>query len=62
MKTIEFKHNRTTYKVEATAYGVDIFKNGKYLDTKHTENKKTHAYWLGMGVEYIADLEQQHAD
>jgi hypothetical protein len=62
MHEIQFEYNNAVYRVEATTYGVDIFKNGKYVNTRQSDNKQTKAYWLGVGVEYAASLENEHDD
>lgn len=50
------QHNYVTWSVEATQYGVDVFKNGGYLFTKQTEEKISVKHWIRIGVEEVMHL------
>ncbi len=56
MKQISFTYNAITYSLDATNFGVDIFKDGKYFNTVSSDEKgKDKPYWIGKGIEFILD-------
>jgi hypothetical protein len=55
---VNFKLFDTKYTLDATNYGVDIFKNGEYRTTIHNEIKHfPSGYWIGKGIEWILEYE-----